>query len=326
MSSVLAKIWGLLTTIRHGIPALSTEIEEAKILAAKALAMQIAEKGVLADIRDAEFKVFSQFGEDGILEYLIRQIGIPADKQSFVEFGVESYRESNTRFLLMNRNWRGLVIDGSADHMEGVKKSALAWRHDLTAVAAFIDRDNINRLIEEGGLSGEIGLLSVDIDGNDYWVWESIDVISPIIVVAEYNSVFGPDLAITVPYDPRFVRSEAHHSHLYWGASISALATLAGRKGYDLVGGNSAGNNVFFVRRDCLGELKVVSPAQAWVESRFRESRDPQGALTFLTGSKRFGEIAHLPVVDVLTGITGALSKVSAAQRREMQDCAAGRV
>ncbi len=301
MSSVLAKIWGLLSTIRHGIPALSTEIEEAKLLAAKALAMQIAEKGVLADIRDAEFKVFSQFGEDGILEYLIRQIGIPQDKQSFVEFGVESYRESNTRFLLMNRNWRGLIIDGSSDHMDGVNKSALAWRHDLTAVSAFVDCENINQLLTHSGFSGEIGLLSVDIDGNDYWVWERIEVVNPIIVVAEYNSVFGPSLPITVPYDPLFVRSKAHYSHLYWGASIAALNVLAERKGYSLVGSNSAGNNAFFVRNDHLGGLLKCGPEDAWVESRFRESRNAAGGLTYLNGDARILEIESLDVIDVRT-------------------------
>lgn len=304
MASVVTKLIDLAKTVRRGIPALAAEMDEAKILAAKGVMLQLEARGQLPHIQQAEFKVFSQFGDDGIIEYLVRHLAIPRELQTFVEFGVESYQESNTRFLLMNRNWKGLVIDGSAEWMERVRSSALYWRHDLTAVAAFIDRDNINALISNSGLTGDIGLLSVDIDGNDYWVWERIDVVSPVIVVAEYNSVYGPDLAVTVPYDPGFVRSKAHYSHLYWGASIAALSELAERKGYVLVGSNSAGNNVYFVRRDYLGTLQPMSAAQAWVESRFREARNPQGKLTFLSGRTRQAEIENQPVVDVKSGRT----------------------
>src|SRR5207302_5091937 len=158
----------------------------------------------------AEFRVFSQFGEDGIIQYLIRRAQILRPLRSFVEFGVESYVESNTRFLLLNDNWCGLIMDGDAANIDAVKTSALYWRHDLTAKAAFIDRDNVDRLISSAGFSGEIGLLSIDIDGNDYWVWERVSEVNPVIVVVEYNSVFGQSRGVTVPYDPRFRRSEAH--------------------------------------------------------------------------------------------------------------------
>lgn len=278
---------------------LPDQLAESKMLTAKVLINQIAARGVLSDIRDAEFKVFSQFGEDGILQYLIRQAKIPPELHIFVEFGVETYVEANTRFLLTNDNWRGLVMDGSEDNIARVKEGPFFWRHDLTAVAAFIDRENINRLIADAGFAGELGILSVDIDGNDYWVWERIDVVNPIIVVAEYNSVFGPDLAVTVPYDPAFIRSKAHYTNLYWGCSLRALQLLGDRKGYALVGSNSAGNNAFFVRRDHLHDLKEVSVASAYVESRFRESRDSVGRLTFLSGKERLKAIENMSVYDV---------------------------
>jgi hypothetical protein len=261
-------------------------------------------RGPLSDIREAEFKVFSQFGEDGILQYLIRRIGVPPALQSFVEFGVESYEEANTRFLLIKDNWRGLIIDGSNANMNIVRESSLAWRHDLTAVTAFIDRDNINDLIRNAGFSGEIGLLSIDIDGNDYWVWDRIDIVNPLIVAAEYNSVFGAQAAISVPYDPGFMRGKAHFSSLYWGCSLKALEHVANRKGYALVGSNSAGNNVFFVRRDKLNGLQEKSAASAYVESKFRESRDHNGNLTFINGKARLDIIADMPVVDVESGQT----------------------
>ena len=190
-------------------------------------------------------------------------------------------------------------MDGSPSNIAKIKQSPTYWRHDLNAVATFVDADNINRLISEGGYRGEVGILSVDIDGNDYWVWERIDVVNPIIVVAEYNSVFGARRAVTIPYDPRFVRGDAHYSHLYWGCSIKALELLGKRKGYVLVGSNSAGNNVFFVRQDCMFGMKGVDAEKAYVESRFRESRDVRGRLTYLTGKSRLHEIRELPIYDV---------------------------
>jgi hypothetical protein len=278
---------------------LPEELAATKMLMGKVLANQIAARGLLEDIREAEFKVFSQFGEDGILQYLVRETRLPRALWTFVEFGVESYQEANTRFLLLNDGWRGLVMDGSPSNIAKIKQSPTYWRHDLNAVAAFVDADNINRLISEGGYRGEVGILSVDIDGNDYWVWERIDVVNPIIVVAEYNSVFGARRAVTIPYDPRFVRGDAHYSHLYWGCSLKALELLGKRKGYVLVGSNSAGNNAFFVRQDCMLELKAVDAEKAYVESRFRESRDVRGRLTYLTGKSRLHEIRELPIYDV---------------------------
>lgn len=281
---------------------LPDQVAEAKILAAKTLIHQIAARGDLSDIKDAEFKVFSQFGEDGILQYLIRRTRLEAELRTFVEFGVETYEEANTRFLLMSDYWSGLIIDGSEANISRVRASTAFWKYGLTAVASFIDADNINRLIADGGYSGEIGLLSVDIDGNDYWVWDRIDVVDPVIVVAEYNAVFGASHAVTVPYDPRFVREQAHYSRLYWGASLKALQMVAERKGYALVGCNSAGNNAFFVRRDRLNGLRELSTEEAYVDSRFKESRDANGRPTYLTGRKRLEAIHAMSVYDVVAG------------------------
>jgi hypothetical protein len=255
--------------------------------------------GLLGRIADAEFKVFSQFGDDGIIQYLIHQIGIPPDCQTFIEFGVQNYQESNTRFLLMNDNWRGLILDGDKANVEQIVRSGDYWRYDLTAVAAFIDRDNVNDLFVRYGLTGEIGLLSIDIDGNDYWVWERIEVVDPIIVVAEYNSTFGAQHAVTIPYDPTFQRSRAHYSNLYWGASLKAFCLLAERKGYAFVGSNGAGNNAYFVRLDKLGRLKPVSASEGYMAARFRESRNKEGHLTYLNGGARLREVSNMHVFDV---------------------------
>lgn len=307
---IFGKILRRIRNHGRGLVTLGREVAEMKVLNGTLLAEVIRQRGRLADIREAEFKVFSQFGEDGILQYLIRQVGIPEAARSFVEFGVETFDEANTRFLLIKDNWRGLIIDGSEKNMRVVRESSLYWRHNLTAVTAFINRDNINDLIRDAGFTGEIGILSVDIDGNDYWVWERIDAVDPIIVVCEYNSGFGPDHAITIPYDPGFMRSKAHHSHLYWGCSLKAWAHLAAKKGYALVGSNSAGNNAFFVRRDKLSGLRELSAEEAYVESQFRESRDSNGRLTYLNGKWRLDEIKAMKVVEVETGAVRAIGEL----------------
>ena len=138
---------------RYTPEQLIQKIDEAKILAAQTLIRQIRTAGVVRCLTDIEFKVFSQFGDDGIIQYLIHHLDLP---HSFVEFGVEDYTEANTRFLLVNDNWRGLVMDGSRKHVQSIRHEDIYWRHDLTAVCSFIDRENINSLgqvlIESSGI------------------------------------------------------------------------------------------------------------------------------------------------------------------------------
>lgn len=252
----------------------------------------------VADIQRAEFRAFSQWGEDGILQHLLRHI--PVARKVFVEFGVENYTESNTRFLLTNDNWAGLVIDGSAENVDYIKRDDIYWRFNLKAENAFISRENINDLIRRNGIEGEIGLLSIDIDGNDYWVWETIDVIIPSIVVLEYNARFGPERAVTVPYDPGFVRTIAHHSNIYYGASLAALCLLGKRKGYSFVGCNTAGNNAFFVRNELRPPaLPELTSVEGFVMSHFRESRAADGALAFLTDAQEVAILDEFPLVEV---------------------------
>jgi hypothetical protein len=252
-------------------------------------------------IREAEFRVFSQFGEDGVIQFLAQRV--PIENDIFVEFGVEDYRESNTRFLLVHDNWRGLVLDAGHAMHEFLRSTGLAWRHDIEARTTFIDRDNINGVIRDADVEGDIGLLSIDLDGNDYWIFEAIEVVLPRILVVEYNSTFGAERAVTVPYDPGFVRGEKHWSWLYWGASLAAMTRLANAKGLALVGGNSAGNNAFFVRRDLLGQIPEVSVAQAYRPGRFRESRNREGELSYVGSlGGRLRLIEDMPLVDVETG------------------------
>jgi hypothetical protein len=259
-------------------------------------------------LKDAEVQVYSQWGEDGIIQYLIAEL--ESTPSTFVEFGVENYREANTRFLLQRNAWRGLVIDGSSAHISFIKADSISWRGQLEAVCSFINKDNINAIIRNAGFVGEIGLLSVDIDGNDYWVLQAIDVVNPVIIVAEYNGLWGSERALTVPYDASFVRNRAHHSNLYYGASLPALVELCAQKGYDFVGSNSVGSNAFFIRRDRRGGIPVARVEDEYSFRSFREGRDEKGQLSFANKTGQLEAVSNLPLLDIRTGKTGTVKEL----------------
>lgn len=253
------------------------------------------------DLRDYEFKVFSQWGADGIIQHLIRCVEIR--HKTFVEFGVEDFFESNCRFLLMKDNWQGFVIDGSMEHVKRIRQSYFYWKHHLGSECAFITRENINELLKKSGFDEDLGILSVDIDGNDYHVLQSITAFKPRILICEYNGVFGRDRKISIPYEPDFYRTGKHYSNLYFGASLGAMTHLAEKKGYVLVGTNSIGSNAFYVRRDLMNDrLRAMTAAQAWFPSHVRESRNEKGELNYLTGDARLALMRGMPVLNVESG------------------------
>ena len=267
------------------------------ILLAKLQINKIRELKQINSLQEVEFKVFSQWGEDGIIQYLINNV--PVKNRIFVELGVENYTEANTRFLLINDNWKGLVIDGNKDYIGYIKNDEIYWKYDLTAVCKFITRENINEILLCAGIKGDIGLLSIDVDGNDYWIWEAIEVVNPRIVICEYNSIFGSNYAISVPYNAKFQRTKAHYSNLYYGASLPALCILADKKGYDFIGSNSSGTNAFFARKDLSHDINKLTVKEGYVLSHIRESRNDHGKLTYLSGSDRLNMIKDLEVIDV---------------------------
>jgi hypothetical protein len=283
------------------LKGLEQESSDLKVLVANILIKQNQnnDRQIIENIQLAEFKVFSQCGDDGIIQFLINYLNI--QQRTFIEFGVEDYTESNTRFLLINNNWTGLIMDGSENHINTIKKDNIYWRYQLTAVPVFITTENINPLIVENGFEGEIGLLHIDIDGNDYWIWKEITVISPIIVIAEYNSVFGAENTWSIPYQSDFDRTTAHHSNLYFGASLAALCDLAEEKGYYFIGSNSTGNNAYFVRKDKIQDIKPFDAKSGYVLSKFRESRDKNGNLTYISGADRLKTLHGMEVYNTRT-------------------------
>lgn len=274
--------------------------EQHLLMLGRLLSNNIKTQRFITSLSDIEFQVFSQCGDDGIIQWLVHNIDFTS--KTFIEFGVGNYRESNTRFLMMNDNWSGFVIDKSSFNVAQIINSEYFWRYNLKATSAFVDASNINHLLSSSNLGTDIGILHIDIDGNDYWIWKEIDVISPIVVILEYNSIFGIERAITIPYDNKFYRTKAHYSNLYFGASLRALQQISKEKGYSFIGCNSAGNNAYFVRNDKLNDtVKEISLENGYVYSMARESRDKQGRLNFITGSDRLAAIRGLPVYNIET-------------------------
>jgi hypothetical protein len=274
------------------------EIDHLKVLSAKSN-IEINRTKTTLNIEDYEFKVFSQFGEDGIINFLIEKTKIQQDEKYFIEFGVGDYTECNSKFLLINNYWNGLVIEGDYNSFIKIKNSQYCWKYGLKVINKWIKNNNIKQIIEENIEQKKIGLLSIDIDGNDYWIWKEINNINPIILIIEWNSLFGKKENITIPYDEKFVREEKHFSGQYWGASISALAALGKKKGYSLIGSNSAGNNLFFVRSDRKQNLVERLPREAYRKQIFSDSRDKNKKLNFLNNSSKIKQIENLEVLDL---------------------------
>lgn len=205
-----------------------------------------------------EYSMFSQNGEDGILRYLFSEIGFGS--RFFLEFGF-SVLQNNSLRLILKEQFSGIFIDGAESSVKQFNEAVLlSGIANVQAINRFLDLDNLESTIVESKLPGEIDLLSIDVDGNDYWFWEGITCISPRIVLIEYNASLGPDLSLTVPYDPSFDRHRKHKSGFYAGASIGALEKLGKKKGYSLVACDSMGVNAFFVRDDCMTKELKASP------------------------------------------------------------------
>jgi len=203
------------------------------------------------------FKTYAQNDEDGIIQEIFRRVG--AASRTFVEFGVERGIECNSVKLLVE-GWRGLWIEGARENADAIRRrfAPFIGTGRLTLVAEFITAENIDALLGAAGITGEIDLLGIDIDYNDYWVWKAITAVRPRVVVIEYNASLRPPLSFTVPYDPNGRWSGSN----YYGASLEALVRLGRNKGYRIVGCSVAGVNAFFVREDLCGDA-FLEPATA---------------------------------------------------------------
>jgi hypothetical protein len=212
-----------------------------------------------------EFKVFSQAGEDGIISEIFNRIG--TTNKFFVEFGVGNGLENNSAYLLV-KGWQSYWIEGSERFCKSIRQSFkdLIANQQLTLKNTFITGENIEDLFRKGNVPTELDLLSIDIDGNDYWVWQAITNYRPRVVILEYNAIYPPESSWVMQYNPS--HQWKYNSHM--GSSLKALEKLGHQKGYKLVGCSFSGVNAFFVREDLLAD-HFCSPFSA--ENHYEPAR-----------------------------------------------------
>lgn len=250
------------------------------------------------------YTVFSQWDEDGLIQFLVGRVNPP---KIFVEIGAGNFTECNTRLLSVKDHWSGLLVEIDRELAGEIVARNDYWKHPHKVVCEAVHAGNVNRLLAENGCTGEVGLLSIDVDGIDYWIWRAVEAISPAILVCEYNGVFGGELRVSVPYDQGFNRFRSHYSGLYAGASLAALVELGCTKGYAFVGTNSGRNNAFFVRHDLVGDAVRARADLEYIEPPFREARDEAGELSYLSPAEGRHLLRDMEVVVTTTGEIRAL-------------------
>ena len=255
----------------------------------------------IKNLSDADYKVFSQTGEDGIIDYLLYSLNIKVPK--FVEIGVGDYRESNTRYIFQKNCSKGLIVDKNKNLKNKVSKIVKLWKGDLTIIETAITSENILHILNSNNFDNNLDVFSLDIDGIDYWILEVLPEKLSKILVLEYNPTFGPNLEITIPNLNDFDRKKYHYSHLCFGVSLKALVTLMNKKKYVFVGTNIACFNAFFVLESEVKKLSLnlpdINDLTKYTTSFIRESRSIENKLNYLSGKQKLKEIENCEVIDL---------------------------
>ena len=291
------------TLLKYFMRFVRPELHNLKFMVGQAAVMSSRSNSQnFENLWDAEVKVFSQWGEDGILDFLCEKIGI--SKPNIIEIGAGNFMECNSRFIAEFRNANVIAVDGRDDLTTAVKASPLYWKSNIIPIVEWVTPDNINRIMDIGEEQfGKVDIFSIDLDGNDYWILRDVSLLNVAIVVLEYNPIFGASLKVTIPRNDEFDRYKSHFSGLYYGASLQAFIDLMLAKGFDFVGTNRVGNNAFFVHSRYVNkfDFDTKSNYNKYVDWRIRESRSPKGELTYLSGSERLKVINDLPLIDLNT-------------------------
>ena len=255
----------------------------------------------IKNLSDADYKVFSQTGEDGIIDYLLYSLNIKVPK--FVEIGVGDYRESNTRYIFQKNCSKGLIVDKNKNLEKKVSKIVKLWKGDLTIIETAVTSENILHILNSNDFDNNLDVFSLDVDGIDYWILEVLPEKLSKIVILEYNPIFGPSLEITIPNLKDFDRKKYHYSSLCYGASLKALIKLMNQRKYIFVGSNIACFNAFFVLESEVEKLNLNLPDKndltKYTTSYIRESRSIENKLNYLSGKQKLKEIENCEVIDL---------------------------
>ena len=289
-------------------------------LGQSAILSSFAARSEFKELWDAEVKVFSQWGEDGILNYILDCMEI--SKPRILEIGVGDFSECNSRFPVVYRGASAVLVDVHPGLLEGIEKSNLKWKSHIFGINKKITLDNCNDiLLESNRLIGPIDVLSLDIDSNDYWIMKNFESLDSIqIIIVEYNALFGSNEPLSVPYIEDFDRFKINVSGQYFGASILAWINLLETSGFLFIGTNRICNNAFFVRKDKESRFsKIQVPTQEHIEKyvdwRCRDARNSLGELIFASGDERFDLISNELVENTITGEIKRLGEVSRGDR-----------
>jgi hypothetical protein len=255
----------------------------------------------IKDLKELEFKVFSQNGEDGIIDYLIHAINIR--KLKFVEIGVGDYTECNTRFLINNYPFRGLLCDINSKLKDNLKNIYDAHRGSIKLFNEYITRDNIIEVLRSNNFLESLNLFSIDIDSMDYYVIEKLPNEISDIFIAEYNQNFGPNLEVTVPYSDQFDRFKYHYSGQCYGLSLKALINLMKKKGYIFLGCNVECCNAFFILKNKKDLITLNLADENNLSNYFNDyvcdMRDKNGNILNVTINERLEYIKDCDVIDL---------------------------
>jgi hypothetical protein len=267
----------------------------------------------ISNLWDCEVRVYSQWGEDGILSYLTNALKIA--KPKIIEFGVGNFAECNSRFLAEAYNASVYGIDGRKDLISNAKNMDVYWRGSIHLFQDWITPTSAPAHLEKAlTLMKGLDILSLDIDGNDFWVMNSLNLSNIKIIVCEYNPIFGGLESVCVPRDDYFDRTKAHYSWLYYGVSLRSWINLMEKSDHRFIGTNRAGNNAFFIKKEFFDALNLAEideeDLQQYVDWRIREGRDQNGSLLYENIDQQIHLLTHYPLIDTVSGKSTSVGKV----------------
>lgn len=294
------------TEVKERLRPIQSEMRLSRLQLGQMLLHLQSQAEAKSSLKDYGFSVWSQTDEDGILGFLVSRLDL--SKPRCLEIGAGNFLESNFRFLAEVMNASVFAVDAREDLAREVRKLVVTWQAPVVPHQTWVTPGNINEIIDQSAADiGEIDILSVDLDGNDYWVLEAANLENIKLVMVENNPLFAGSLPVSVPRNDSFYRFDAHHSGLYWGASLGAFVHLLESRGFQLVGRNGKGFNAFFVKIEIVAEDALLRKYASEIELSsetwgIREGRDKSGNLTFENPARMLENSDDLPLINVATG------------------------
>jgi hypothetical protein len=300
MNVSLSKMYSQFQRLRKRIPNNPLREEKLKFsIGVSTIKAQRAYYDSIRDIRQAEVSVFSQNGEDGILDFILEKCQIP--KPTFLELGAGDFSECNSKFVNFLRSSPTYLVDSHSNSSEVYSRYRNRRVNSLFFFESiWIDQDNILDIFENArNILGRIDVLSIDLDGNDFWILRNIQLDSVKVIIVEYNPTLSDNRAVSVPYDKYFDRTKKHYSWKYYGASLEAFIHYLDSKSFVFLGATSQGTNAFFVTAEYAQNFQnTLSDSINYKNEDSREARDSHGQLSFLGILEERRLIAHLPLIE----------------------------